>query len=543
MKLHIKIFVLLLCLGWGSCSWLDIEPEGEATEQKLNQTGDGYRTQLGGVYSQMASAELYGVDLQFGYIDCLSQQYDWSWKRNAFGQNTAPLYQRVAAFEYQNDAVRSKTDQIWESGYNVIANANNLINHISVASSDIFEYGEMERSLILGEAYACRALMHFDLCRLFAPAPIEQDNSVMLPYVTTFPNPQPEGIDLSAYLSHVVEDFEKAATLTLAYDSTELGTWASASWMSRFAKDDHQEHGFNNKLPSGEKPDALLKRRGYHLSYHAIKALLARVYLYMGDYDKALEYAQSVWDAKAKGVSGSGVELDMYKSDAWYDIAGTNDAEQKRNLRQPWNIIFALHNDDAYNKYQIETYFKKTAHRDTPKEWFLLALKGQDIFLNRHTSTDEYEQDYRGQFMTFTPNSDAIYGAESQHVYSLKLFPSENTDEREKSLGMSPVIRASEMQYIIAECHARKGNFTEAYNILNQMRQTRGLFGAQLPTAGDLKSFFKDLVNDAQREWISEGQLFYLYKRLKFPCIGPKGERRPMNKSEYMPPIPINQNF
>ena len=50
------------------------------------------------------------------------------------------------------------------------------------------------------------------------------------------------------------------------------------------------------------------------------------------------------------------------------------------------------------------------------------------------------------------------------------------------------------------------------------------------------------MIRDAQREWISEGQLFYLYKRLGAKVkIG--NTSRKMNKSEYMLPIPDNQNM
>ena len=50
------------------------------------------------------------------------------------------------------------------------------------------------------------------------------------------------------------------------------------------------------------------------------------------------------------------------------------------------------------------------------------------------------------------------------------------------------------------------------------------------------------MVNDAQREYLSEGQLFYLYKRLNYDVqIGDK--KRKMEKAEYMFPLPDNQNM
>ena len=99
-------------------------------------------------------------------------------------------------------------------GYNVIANANNLIQSIEKENPGKFEGGEMEQRMILGEAYGCRALMHFDLCRLFAPAPVEQETGDYLPYVTDYPNIQPQAISVDKFLENVVSDIKKARELT-----------------------------------------------------------------------------------------------------------------------------------------------------------------------------------------------------------------------------------------------------------------------------------------------------------------------------------------
>ena len=74
MKLYTKLLFLssLFCLG--ACSWLDIEPEGEATSDKLFSTGDGIRSVISGVYKAMTSRNLYGVELQFGLIDCVDRK-------------------------------------------------------------------------------------------------------------------------------------------------------------------------------------------------------------------------------------------------------------------------------------------------------------------------------------------------------------------------------------------------------------------------------------------------------------------------------------
>lgn len=199
-KIYTTVFILLSACFMTACSgWLDIEPEGQATNDKLTETGDGYRTMLSGVYKAMTSKNLYGVELQFGIVDCISQQYTWEWMASS-GISANTIYQRAREFNYYDVSLRETIDAIWKDGYNVIANANNLIQNIADENPDKFAEGELERDMILGEAYACRALMHFDLCRLFAPAPVENEGGAYLPYVDTYPNIQPEAIEVKPFL-------------------------------------------------------------------------------------------------------------------------------------------------------------------------------------------------------------------------------------------------------------------------------------------------------------------------------------------------------
>ena len=192
MKIYIQIMILLSLLSLSSCKdWLNLQPEGEATSDKLFTTGDGYRSVLAGVYEAMASRNLYGVELQFGLVDCMSRQYTWAWK---YGEEGTNMYKIARNYDYYNSALRPTIDNIWKDGYNVVANANNLIQNLERASADIFAEGEVERKMILGEAYACRALVHFDLLRLFAPALIHDDGEKRVPYVEDYPNIQPNGI-------------------------------------------------------------------------------------------------------------------------------------------------------------------------------------------------------------------------------------------------------------------------------------------------------------------------------------------------------------
>ena len=531
MKLYTKLLFLasLFCLG--ACSWLDIEPEGEATSDKLFSTGDGYRSVISGVYKAMTTKNLYGVELQFGLVDCISQQYTWDWYYSS--TDTKNIYREAKAFNYQDADLRKAIDAIWADGYNVIANANNLIQNLQNASPDIFAGGEMERTMILGEAYACRGLMHFDLCRMFAPAPITGESGLYLPYVDTYPNIQPVGIEVKPFLEKVVADLEEGRRLTEAFDLSPLGQSMSSSYHSRYEGQlDYGMEGYQQE----NTIDDFYKGRGFRLSYYAITAILARVYQYMGNDDKAFECANQLLTFQATTIDGN--KNDMFVSDEWWNLQ-TDNIEDRKYLKMPGNLIFALYNEDAYEDYSLDSYFKKKVDDNNVGQWFVIDMRGQGFFKNPETDEDEREKDPRGKFLLFTPDYNNF--SSGDYFISAKGYCSDSEKIRKDNVKILPVIRTTEMRYILAEVYAKRGQFDEAYKLLNKIRENRGMWNP-LTQQNTMDKFLRDMVNDAQREYLSEGQLFYLYKRLDYEVqIG--NAKRKMTKSEYMFPLPDNQNM
>lgn len=116
----------------------------------------------------------------------------------------------AAKFEYTNTQVSASIESAWGIAYNIIANANDLLQNVEKASNDIFAEGEMERKMIMGEAYACRALIHFELLRLFAPALVNDDGRniyslcrVLIPVLSA------SKLGVKPYLEKVIADLEK----------------------------------------------------------------------------------------------------------------------------------------------------------------------------------------------------------------------------------------------------------------------------------------------------------------------------------------------
>ena len=119
-----------------------------------------------------------------------------------------------------------------------------------------------------------------------------------------------------------------------------------------------------------------------------------------------------------------------------------------------------------------------------------------------------------------------------------KWFVNSRNPEDSEHLKISPVLRLTEIQYIMAECYAREGNYGEAYRILNDVRGARNL--SPLAVQGSWEEFQTDLIGDARREWISEGQLFFLYKRLD-AAFNLNGTMHKLSRGEASLPLPVDQ--
>ena len=233
MENYIKILAVAIVLVFAGCKdWLDVTPAGQATESDLFSTGDGYRSVLNGLYKSMGKPELYGRNWSYGMLDCMAQLYNLE-----SGSFNDEMCKAAAKYEYTNTQVSSSIESAWGIAYNIIANANDLLQNIENASNDIFAEGEMERKMITGEAYACRALIHFELLRLFAPAPVNDDGRAYIPYIESYPVLSATKLGVKPVLEKVIADLEKARGLVAVYDTTINGQGINLSGTGRFNND------------------------------------------------------------------------------------------------------------------------------------------------------------------------------------------------------------------------------------------------------------------------------------------------------------------
>lgn len=524
--------VALTAFTLSSCNdWLNVPVDGQSTSKELFVDGDGYRSALHGLYSSMSRPTLYGKELQYGLIDFFSNQYMTSGVPERYF--TSAKYTAAAKRNFKDPVLLPELDNIFLAAYRTVAEANNLIAHISVDADNKFMQGKMERDMIHGEALAVRAFIHFDMLRLYAPAPAQDDNRPYIPYITTYPEILGTHITVKEFIDKVIDDLEKARKLVKPYDETPLGISTSVNGKARYYN--QLQYGLEGANDIS-KVDAFFMGRGYRFSYWAITALLARVYQYGATYDNnryelAVKCADEVINAELKANNNT---YNPFKYES-FEFKWSESPEQMQGLRMVSNLIFAVYSRNQVKDAYVDTNFPQEPGM-VSGQMFIVDVEGQDIF-KTVTGTDDREHDIRYTRLLYTPRNTQVYLSTKWYV------PTGYTPENDQTLNILPLIRTSEMRYIIAETEARKGNYTEAYRILNEMRSERNLASSQLAVTSTWDDFMKDLVREAQREWISEGQLFYLYKRLNAGVKRSDGTTAPFTKEESVLPLPVDENL
>lgn len=519
MKFYTKIILGLSALLLTSCNdWLDLKPDTQATEEEVYATGNGFRSVLNKLYKSMGGASLYGRELSFGMLDCMSQQYQLD--ENFIMDK---MYVDAGEYEYNSVDLKPVVDDIWKSAFYIVANANDLLQNLKNASPDLFREGEMERDLIMGEAYACRALMHFDLLRLYAPAPVHDDGRAYVPYVEKYPDIQASAIPVKSFLEKVIADLEQARSLVAAYDTSGIGKGTLINGESRF----ENKFVYGTEIyPIAKQVDDFFKGRGYRMNYMTITALLARVYQYADNMDKAFECAKKVMDFE---VNGTGA----FTTDDYTGVRNT-EPDKKTDLKVKSNLIFAIYNEKAYEDLNLEKYFKRES-AGGGIDW--LAIRDKEKLFTSRSGINE-SNDYRCASMIFQARYTSWM---MEFPLSAKWYLSTDESVRNNNLSILPVIRATEMRYIMAEYYARQGNWGEARNILMEVRAARNVTTDISINSWD--DFEAELLLDARREWIAEGQLFYLYKRLDADVDFGNAVVRPLQRDEYLLPVPANQSL
>lgn len=475
------IIVLLACTGCNK--WLEVQPVDQVSDTRLFEDNEGFYNAVNGVYQKLSSPELYGRHLTWGMVSSMSQDYNEDY--------ITPEMYYFSVFNYTQQATIDAIKAVWTTSYNTIANCNKIIKEATAKADNFFPLGAAEKNLIIGEARAVRALLHFELIRLFAPAPAKDRTGSYIPYQTQYPSYFKAPSSTGAVMDSITADLEAAQVLVAEND-----TIAKLNRTMMMYKLQSLFTGGNTPLGG-----VFFSFRMHRMNYVAIQGLLARVHLYNGNKEKALQKAEYLY--KEFGPSG---RLKWWAFTPSYNATGQNKYHKLVD-----DVIMALYDPALIDKINA-----------TKLSYYTYALAAE--------TTDWYpatERDYRAELINGGNASEKWVESKSTSQY----VPQQNL--------IIPALRFSEIYYIYSECLFDKGSTGDALRVLNEVRYARGKTTTFSNTNPD--GFYKELFDEYRREFIADGQIMFNHKRLGRPIE--VGTRRIDIDSRFVLPIPEGERI
>lgn len=486
--LSIKISVLCVVL-FASCNkWVDLPPKDRLTQKVLFSTKEGYLKALVGIYSEFSNTSLYGRDLTMGMLDAMAQYYNMG--------DAEHTQLPFASFDYASDTFKSKANTIWTKFYNLIANSNAILDQCQEGNTVLpAKYFGM----IKGETLALRAMMHFEILRMFGPIYDKEKDKPSIPYIESSDRSVQPLISSVEVIGKIIRDLEEAQKLLLETDP--VLTEGPLNFAG--AANNH----FNY--------------RQYRLNYFAVTALLARAHLWAGNKDKAMQYAKEVIE------KGQKEDAPFFPFVTLEEIRPSNPDNVSDRMFSK-EVLFSCYSQNRTTSYN--NLFSPTLSATS-----ILTLSGT-LTDGRINVMYDNQNDFRRTFW-----ATRSLGEDNEVLYFNKYdeLISKNNSSSDAFRFMIPLIRISEMYYIVAESTT---NVQEAGDYLNKLRLNRGLAYVDFISLDQVNQV---LENEYMREFLGEGQMFYYFKRKAYTEL-PEGSKLaggtiPMQLSNYTFPLPESE--
>ncbi len=470
----IFVIVIMASLLLQSCSrWLDVKPYDKISEDELFSSEDGFIKLLNGIYIELNSDMLYGESLSVEMVEVMGGAY-------AIGSDEAVWgnYKDLASYKYNTTYWRARMSETWNKAYSLILNCNMLLKNAE-EKKDVFSGNNYK--IIKGEATALRAMLHFDMLRLFGPVYSKNPEAESIPYYTAYTTVPEPLLPAEKVAENIISDLKYAKSLLSVDPVIREGV----------RMDDVPDDGSSK----------FLYYRNLRLNYYAVTALLARASLYFGDRDSAYDYATDVIS-----VANAGVFPFVKRA----QIVGAEDPDKIFSSE----VIFSL------THAQRNTLFKDWYDPGrSPNYVFRMDSELYSNLIFGGSQTGGNQDDWRRR---------ANWKATGAISYFYKY--SDMADIGNIRNTMIPMIRLGEMYLIAAECAP------DGLSYINKLRDNRGV--------GKLSALTTETLQyEYIRELYGEGQLFYLYKRMYTPVLtSVSANKNPQPSHEiFVVPLPDSE--
>jgi hypothetical protein len=412
----------------GCKKYLQVQPTGSYTETQVFASEMAVDQALNGLYIDLADNDLYGAALTQTFIELMAQRYRGL-------SDGVTNYNEYQLYEYNNVQPRTTFGNIWQNAYRTIMSANLFVEKLDKSVKN-HVVTEEHANWMKGEALAIRALLHFDLMRIFGPVYSLGADQPAIPYYT-LADAKSQPISTSAEVAAKILEDLNAAEKLLANDPL---------------------------IASGilAQPDFYTGHRNQRMNYFAVKGMEARVYLWSGKRTEAHDAAQAALD----------------KGEKWFpwlsysSIIGTSTPDRIFSTE----VLFALYNRGLYDNY---TAFFSPDVLDNR----ILAPDAANL----RNTFENNENDYR--YTTTWRQTIKPYRT---------FYKYENVSLSQPWGFLQPMIRKSELYYILAETEADPVKALDYLNTVRNKRGLSNLaVNVNLP-AELLKEYRKEFYGEGQ---------------------------------------------
>ncbi|MFD3001150.1 RagB/SusD family nutrient uptake outer membrane protein [Pontibacter toksunensis] len=403
--------------------FLEKEPYASVPIGSAITTTEEMQAAMNGVYASLRTFETFGRN-----IPVLG---------DLLADNTFIAPTNSGRYLNQNNftltASSAEPTEMWNNLYETILRANTVINaELPNADADVVNQ-------LTGEAYAVRALAYHELVKFFATPYTVDPSAPGVPIVTVYEqNAEPARSSVQQVYEQIIADYAKA------YDLMEAGAAEDASYMSKYAA----------------------------------RALQARTYLFMGDYENAKAAALDV-------VTNSGYKL----------VTAANYVSYWKNPTPVSNM------DETIFEVSIDAIDNNGSNA-------LANIYDQGGYGDILATTDLYNTYTEGDVrlgVILVGERGNVKPAYIVNKYSNRTNPSDKDDIK--------VIRYSEVLLILAEAYARTGEEDKALEILNMLVVERGV----APYTSTGEQLIQDILVERRKELAFEGHRYWTLSRLNMP--------------------------
>lgn len=470
-KINIISVCFILLFTFSCTKWLDVQPKSEIKSEVSFETQGGFKDALIGAYLLMTNSEIYGKEMSFGFIEALGQQFSVSGVGSHYYTATRYIYSDASGISVN----------YWAKAYNIIANLNNLLENLETKKSI---FAPATYSVIKGEALGLRAYLHFDLLRTFGWGDLKNNpdnfNKLCIPYVEKYSKDPVKQQTVKEVLEFIKRDLLEAKQLL-----NDFGPYGLTP------------KGDDYFLPND---DLYFDSREKRFNFWASVCTLARVYLWEGDYGNAYTMADLY-------INGGGAARN-----AWIASSVIDDAnETKRDLIFSTEIVFGLEisgENDLFKRLKI--YIDPNLNNNNSNPQLMTHTVDRAKALYEYSTCGATDYRYRRHYI------------EDKFSNGYTLYKFWEVDKYSFGKRM-PMIRKTEMYYIAAECLLSFGDDVsknKALEYINLVRSKRAISPTfNLTSALSHSQIQNEITKEWQKEFISEGQMFFYYKRLGFTKI------------------------